>query len=168
MRKNNYLCLMKQITVEGAYTRAAALCSRSEHAISDIYTKLVTWGLAPSQARGIIDRLVSENFINEQRYAHAFAHDKHAYNGWGRIKIAYQLRGKGISQQDIDDAMADIDEDMYRAALIKMLQGKWREVSGREPQLARAAMLRFAASRGYEPSLIYDAVDQVINEARED
>lgn len=159
---------MKPITPEGAYTRAAALCSRSEHATSDIYTKLVTWGLAPSLARGIVNRLVSENFINEQRYAHAFAHDKHAYNGWGRIKIAYQLRAKGISQQDIDEAMLDIDDDNYRVTLVKLLRAKWREVSHREPQLARAAMLRFAAGRGYEPDLIYTAVDLVIKDAQQD
>ncbi len=153
---------MKQITIEGAYTRAAALCSRSEHAMSDIMAKLTTWGLSAGQARGIVERLVSENFINEQRYAHAFAHDKHLYNGWGRIKIAYQLRAKGIDQQDIDDALADIDDDAYRDTLQRLLQAKWREVSGREPQLARAALLRFAASRGYEPPLIYPLVNNLI------
>lgn len=159
---------MKPITAEAAYTRAAALCSRSEHAISDIYAKLLGWGLPQSQARGIIDRLVSENFINEQRYAHAYAHDKHQYNGWGRVKIAYQLRAKGICQQDIDDAMQDINDEGYRETLLKLLRGKWREVSSREPQLARAAMLRFAAGRGYEPNLIYNAVDEVIRDAQQD
>ena len=159
---------MKPITPEGAFTRAAALCSRSEHAASDILAKLTAWGLPAMQAQSIIDRLVDENFINEERYARAFTHDKHAYNGWGRIKIAYQLRAKGIQQSLIDDALATIDQDSYLDTLHKLLRAKWREVSSREPQAARAAMLRFAASRGYEPSIIYDAVDTVISHAQDD
>lgn len=159
---------MKPITPQEAYTRAAALCSRSERATSDIHTKLLAWGITRAQASDIIARLMSEDFINEHRYAHAFAHDKHRYNGWGRIKIAHQLRAKGIAQHDIDDAMADIDLDHYHATLVKSLQAKWREVSGRAPQLARAAMLRYATSRGYEPQLVYSVVDKVINDARQD
>lgn len=159
---------MKTITPDMAYTRAAALCSRSEHAPSDISAKLTAWGLPHSQAHAIIERLVSENFINEHRYAHAFAHDKHAYNGWGAVKIAHQLRTKSIPQEYIDEAIASIDPDDYQATLMKLLRDKWRSVSRREPQLARAAMLRFAASRGFEPSLIYNAVDHVINDAQQD
>lgn len=155
---------MKPITADAAYTRAAALCSRSEHAVSDIMTKLQTWGLPTGIAREVIDRLVRDNFIDEARYARAFVHDKHAYNGWGRIKIAYQLRAKGIAQHLIDEAMNNIDDIAYAQMLDKLLASKWREVNAREPQLARAAMLRFAAGRGYEPSMVYDAVDKVMKD----
>lgn len=150
---------MKQITVEGAYTRAAALCSRSEHTTSDIKAKLLAWGLPGTLHQGIIDRLVEENFINEARYAHAFVHDKLAYNGWGRIKVAYQLRMKSLGQTLIDDALEQIDENDYRNTLLRLLQGKWREVQSREPRLARAALLRFAASRGFEPALVMEIIN---------
>ena len=47
--------------------------------------------------------------------------------------------------------------------LIGLLQAKWRTVNGREPRAAWAAMMRFAASRGFEPAIIYKAVDKVLN-----
>ncbi len=154
---------MKQITVGEGYTRAASLCSRGERAKSDILGKLNAWGLPPGEAQVVVERLVSENFINEHRYAHAYAHDKHLYNGWGRIKIAHQLRGKGIGEQDIAEALADIDEESYREMLERLLQVKWREVQGREPLLARAALLRFASGRGYESGIIYPLVDRIMS-----
>lgn len=150
---------MKEITVEGAYTRAAALCSRSEHTVSDIKTKLAAWGLPASLHHGVIERLIEDNFINEARYAHAFVHDKLAYNGWGRIKIVYQLRARGVAQVHIDNALEQIDQEDYRSTLVHLLQGKWREVQSREPRLARAAMLRFAASRGFEPALVMEIIN---------
>lgn len=159
---------MKHISPDTAHSRAAALCSRSEHAVSDVRAKLAAWGLPHHEIDRVIELLISENFVNERRYAHAYAHDKHAYNGWGRIKIAYQLRAKGIDQSLIDEAIGDIDPDSYRDTLLGLLRSKWREVSGRNPQQARAAMLRFAAGRGYEPSIIYAAVDQVMGACNDD
>lgn len=162
--KIKYLCNMKPLSADAAMARAAALCSRSEQAESDILKKLLTWGIAPSLAHGVVERLKQENFLNEERYAHAYVHDKLAYNGWGRVKISYQLKMKGISSSAIDAAMEQIDEESYRDTLMRLLQGKWREVAHREPQLARAAMLRYGASRGFETPLLYDAVDKIVKD----
>ena len=154
---------MKVLSVENALNRAAALCSRSEQAEGDIRNKLASLGLSRADADYVISRLIEGNFIDENRYAHAFVHDKLAYNGWGRLKIAYQLKLKGISSVAIAEAMEQIDETQYRNTLERLLRAKWREVSGRELQHARAAMLRFGASRGFEPSMLYDMVDAVID-----
>lgn len=141
--------------------RAAALCARSEQAPGDIREKLVKWGLNPGEASQVLTRLIEQGYIDERRYARAFVNDRFRFNGWGRIKIAYQLRLKGISSDLIDEAMAAIDEEQYRERLLDLLRAKWRDVSSREPRAAWAAMMRFAASRGFEAGIAGECVKQV-------
>ena len=149
------------LTSAQAMNRAAALCSRSEQAPADIRDKLLQWGLSADEAGHVLDQLTGQGFIDEQRYARAFVNDRFAFNGWGRVKIAHQLRLKGISSELINDAMNLIDEERYRQRLIELLRVKWRSVSDREPRAAWAAMMRFAASRGFEAGIAGDCVKQV-------
>jgi len=150
------------MTSDQALARLAALCSRGEQAESDLRDKLCRWQIAPGEADGIIRRLKQENFLSDERYARAFVRDKFRFNGWGRIKIAHALRQKHIAGQWIEQALADeIDADDYRAELVRLMQGKLRTVAGRQPQAARAALLRFAASRGFESDLCYSCLDEV-------
>lgn len=150
------------MTSEQALSRLAALCSRGEQAESDLRDKLRRWQVAPAEAEDIIRRLKDEKFLSDERYAHAFVRDKVRFNGWGRIKIAHALRQKHIDSQWIEQALADeVDEAAYHDTLLHLMQGKLRSVSGREPQAARAALLRFAASRGFESDLCYRCLDEV-------
>ena len=80
--------MAKTLTPPEALHRAAALCSSSEHCIADIREKLSRWGIGEPDARTIVERLVQERFIDEGRYAIAFAKDKFRFSGWGRIKSA--------------------------------------------------------------------------------
>lgn len=158
----------RPLTVEQATNRAAALCARCEQAPADINNKLKKWGLSAKDATGVTRQLIDGGFLNEQRFARAFIKDRFSFNGWGRIKIAHQLRQKGIAGNIIDEAMSVIDEGQYRQRLIELLQAKWRTVKDREPRAAWAAMMRFAASRGFETHLACDCVKQVSHLDAED
>lgn len=150
------------MTSEQALSRLAALCSRGEQAESDLREKLRKWDIAPADADRIIRRLKEENFLSDERYARAFVRDKWRFNGWGRIKIAHALRQKRIAPQWIDQALDDeIDTEAYHDTLMHLMQAKLRTVASREPQAARAALLRFAASRGFESDLCYHCLDEV-------
>ena len=141
--------------------RAAALCARSEQAPADIREKLLKWGLNSGETSQVLARLIEQGYIDERRFTRAFVNDRFRFNGWGRVKIAHQLRLKGISSEVIDEAMTLIDEEQYRQRLLELLQVKWRSVSGRESRAAWAAMMRFATSRGFEAGLAGDCVKQV-------
>ena len=149
------------LTAAQVMNRAAALCAGSEQAPADIRDKLAKWGLTAVEARQVLDQLISQGFIDEARYARAFVNDRFNFNGWGRVKIAHQLRLKGISGELIGEAVNAIDEENYRQRLIELLRAKWRTVKGREPRAAWAAMMRFAASRGFEADIAADCVKQV-------
>ena len=151
-----------QITPEQALSWLAALCSRGEQAESDLRRKLQRWGIDLGEADRIVQRLKEESFLNEERFARAFVRDKARFNGWGRVKIAHALRQKQVSSSVILQALdEELDEESSRDTLLHLLQGKARTLAGREPRLARAALLRFAASRGFETDLCYRCVDEV-------
>lgn len=149
------------LTPAQAMNRAAALCARSEQAPGDISDKLVKWGLTGIDVQEVLRQLSEQGFLDEHRYARAFVKDRFAFNGWGRIKIAHQLRQKGIPADIIDQAITAIDDEQYRSRLLELLRAKWRSVKEREPRAAWAAMMRFAASRGFEASLSSECVHQV-------
>ena len=95
--------MAKPLTPPEALHRAAALCSSAEHCTADIREKLARWGVTEADSRTIIDRLVQERFIDEQRYAVAFVKDKFRFSGWGRIKMRYALQQKRIDGSDVYD-----------------------------------------------------------------
>ena len=149
------------LTPQQATNRAAALCARSEQAPKDIREKLLKWGLENHEASQVLQNLIEQGFLDEKRYARAYVKDKFAFNGWGKIKIAHQLKLKDISASTISEAMTAIDKDQYRNRLVELLRAKWRTVKDREPRAAWAAMMRFAASRGFEAELASECIQQV-------
>lgn len=151
----------RPLTTAQAMNRAAALCARSEQAPGDIREKLMKWGLSASDATRVVSQLIEQGFIDEERFARAFVKDRFAFNGWGRIKIAHQLRLKGLPAEVIASAMEVIDDDQYRERLASLLRVKWRSVAEREPRAAWAAMMRFAASRGFEAALASQCIQLI-------
>ena len=154
--------MAKILTPPEALHRAAALCSSAEHCTADIREKLSRWGVTEADSCTIIDRLVQERFIDEQRYAVAFVKDKFRFSGWGRIKMRYALQQKRIDGSDIDHALATLDEEQYNDRLLELLQAKSRSIRDDAPEARRAKLFRFAASRGFESALIFNALKQVV------
>lgn len=154
--------MAKILTPPEALHRAAALCSSAEHCTADIREKLARWGVTEADSRTIIDRLVQERFIDEQRYAVAFVKDKFRFSGWGRIKMRYALQQKRIDGSNIDHALATLDEEQYNDRLLELLQAKSRSIRDDDPEARRAKLFRFATSRGFESALIFNALKQVV------
>jgi regulatory protein len=145
-----------------ALNKAATLCSRSEKCIYDIEKKLSDWDLMPDKIEEGIAYLVKEKFIDESRYAIHFVRDKFRFNHWGKIKIAYALRQKNISQNDISDAMNNITDIEYRQTLLEILKSKLKSVKGNNNYEIKAKLMRFAQSRGFETELINSVAEEVL------
>ena len=106
---------MKSHDFESLYRRASAYCARRETCRGDLEKKFRAAEIEPDLIDRVLDRLEQEKFIDEQRYAHAFVHDKAAFARWGRLKIRNALRLKGIDKHLIDIALEEeIDEKTYR------------------------------------------------------
>lgn len=139
--------------------RLRGLCSRREYCRSDIMKKALTsLDGNVDEASGVVDLLVEEKYIDDLRYATAFARDKASISGWGEVKIRHMLLSKGISAETIDEALGEIDSGKASVRLQKLLENKARSLSG-DPQ-RKLKLLRFALGRGYG----YDEVRSVLDD----
>ncbi len=155
---------MKTITESEALNKAAAYCTPCERCTHEVVAKLKAWGVTEEAQQRIIERLKSENFINEERYSRAFVNDKLRFNQWGRIKIQAALREKQIDRENINNAIAAIDDDTYIAIMKKVIALKHKELKYRSDRETTQKVLRFAASRGFEPHLIIKSLNSECDE----
>lgn len=147
------------LTYENALSRAAGLCARCEQCSPDILKKLDSWGLSASDAARVIARLEELNFLDDARYARAYAHDKLYFSGWGRRKIQQGLWAKRLSPAIIEQACDDFEDspDDYRAMALRVMKAKIRQL--KEWPLSRESKLKvvkFAMTRGFEYPLVAD------------
>lgn len=150
---------MKQLSPDEAFAKAAARCAGREYCRADWRDKFARAGLTPAQAEDVLRRLGNEGFIDEERYARAYAHDKTTYDLWGKIKVRQALRLKGIAPEAIDRALDAIDGEAYRTGLRGLLDRKARSLKEESGYGRRMKLARFAAGRGFEPELVFEAID---------
>lgn len=132
---------------------AMVYCSRSEHCVLDVLNKLYAAGLGEEESDEIVQCLVEQGYIDEQRYANAFVNDKFRFNKWGKLKITHALRQKKIPTVVIQIALETLDEDAYSHVLLQLIEAKKKTVKGTAAQ-QKAAVMRFAVSRGFELDLV--------------
>ena len=145
---------MKELTPGEALNKAAAYCTLCERCVSEVTAKLTAWGVPHCEQEKIITRLIEEKFINEARYCHAFVNDKVRFNRWGRIKIRAALSEKRLPRELVNEAIDNIDDEEYTTSLAEVIAAKRKELKGKDNHAAQQKIIRHAASRGYEPSLI--------------
>lgn len=150
-----------------AYSRATALCSKTEKCISDIRKKLYDWKLEAEEHDEVIDILIEHKYIDEVRFSAYFVRDKYRFNGWGRVKIKHHLSQKRIPAYLIDQAMSEIDEKVYMETLSHALAVKNRSVKSEDKYERRNKLMRFAAGRGFTPDEVMKALD-VLDNNRDD
>lgn len=145
-----------------ALHKASSLCSRQEYCRSDIQKKLEKWDLPDSDIEKIIQKLIEEKFIDEERFCTFYVRDKFRFNKWGRRKIMWQLKQKGIDRETISLALDQIDPDEYKEKLQKLIREKIKQVRDKEPIKQKAAVIRNAVSKGYEYEEIMPVVEQLL------
>lgn len=141
--------------------RFARRCSMCEYAPFDIEQKAIQAGATRQMAERIVDTLIDHGFINEERFVRAFIHDKFELAHWGRLKITAALRTKRISSSLIATELETIAPDQYQATLTSILTAKNKQVKATTPYERSRKLAAFAASRGFEPHLIFDALDAI-------
>ena len=138
--------------------RLMRLCAGRECCRSDIRRKLAD--LPAAQADAILETLCREGYLDDARYARAFARDKSALQGWGSLKIKLALQKKQIDAATIAQALEAIDAPAADARMEQLLRAKWKALAREEdPDRKAAKFFRYALGRGYgyeETKRIYD------------
>ncbi len=145
--------------MEEFFLKASYYCSLSEHCIQKVREKLVQWETPKEFIDPIIDKLLEDDYINEERFARAFVKDKFRFNHWGRIKISAHLRALSISSEIIATAMQEIGDEEYAKMLDEIVEKKRKSIKNGTDYEIRAKLLRHALSRGFE----YDLVASKLN-----
>ena len=141
--------------------RLRRLCSRREYCRSDVMKKaLDALDGDRNAAEQVVQALVDEKYVDDLRYASAFARDKASLAGWGEVKIRYMLGTKGISKDIINMALEEIDAGKAQSRLEKLLETKYKTLKD-DPQ-CRLKMLRFALGRGYGYDEVTDVVERLM------
>lgn len=148
----------KKLTPNQATIKAQLSCAYQERCQQEMRDKLYDWGLHSNDVENIIANLISDNYLNEERFAKAFAGGKFRIKKWGRIKIRIELKKRKISDYCIKKAMQEIDEQDYIKTLNSVLAKKLKENPKGKLQVRNYKAAQYAASRGFESDLIWDTI----------
>lgn len=133
-------------------SKAQDYCARAEKCASEVINHLYRWGCPEEWHRDILDQLYKDKYIDDERYALAYTHDKLRFQGWGRIKIRMMLHGLRVDDEAIHTAIESIDEIEYFNQL--------RKIMVQHPKPTLQQTIRFLLQRGFTQG----EIEQVLKE----
>lgn len=139
-----------------ALLKAEKYCVYQERAQQEVREKLYNWGLHQRDVENLIAELISNNFLNEERFANAYALGKFRQKGWGKIKIKQGLKLKRVPETLIKKALNQIDLDDYLKKLKAILEKKGALLKEKEVYKRNYQLKQYAYGKGYEGDLILD------------
>ena len=131
-------------------------CAYQDRCTQEVRNKLATFDMPDSEKEKIMQLLVDEGFIDDERYASTFVKSKTHLKKWGVNKIRISLKLKGLSDEIISNALSEIDPEMYREELMKVLKAK--KINETDPYKRKTKLAQYAIQKGYEPTLVWEAV----------
>lgn len=147
------------MTEKEAILRLSAMCSQAEHCSFEMEEKLRRWELDEESAAHVMEYLKGNHFIDDERYAQAFAIDKIRYNKWGRRKVEQALWAKHIDEDIRKTVLDGIDEEEYLRVLRPLLASKRKSTRAASDYELNNKLIRFAIGRGFTIDLIRRCID---------
>jgi regulatory protein len=144
----------KRLGKDQAITSIKRFCAYQERAQQEVRDKLYEYGMSKDEVEEILSNLISENFLNEERFAVQFAGGHFRIKGWGKVKINHALKQKRVSAYNIKKALQSIDLDAYEKTLETLANKKWNSLKGERGLSKMAKTQAFLYQRGFEPQLI--------------
>lgn len=161
---------MKQteLTPQEAYARLSSYCAQAERSPSDLRRRMQRLELAEELQAELLMRLESEGFVSGERFARAFVHDKHRFNGWGPRRLEHELRRHGIASSVIAAALEELEEETSagdeESRVLELLRTKQRSLpAGLERRKAYDRLMRFGLYRGYDYDEVREAITQLLD-----
>ena len=151
--------MKKEMTEQEAYLQLAALCAQAEHCEQEMRDKMRRWELDETVQNRIVERLIKERYVDDERYARAFVKDKIRYNKWGRRKVQQALWQKRIDADIQQRVLDEIEEKEYLDILRPLLKQKRKSIKAESDYELNQKLVRFALGRGFG----FDIIRQCLN-----
>ena len=154
----------KILTKEQALQKLRQYCAYQERSHSEVQQKLYELGIRKQDHDEILSTLIEEDYLNEERFAKAFAGGKFRMKDWGRKKIFYALKEKRVSEYSIKQAMKEIDEEDYWKNLKELVEEKYGTLKDEQHLVRKKKTIDYMLQKGYEFDLVTNAVNELINQ----
>ena len=148
----------KPLTPDQVLDKMAKYCAYQERCVKDVKDKLKTFDIPQQEKTKILDYLLDNRFVNDERFAKIFVQSKSNQNDWGTNKIRYHLIQKGIAKDIIDEALGQTDEEVYRQRLIEILKTKAKTVKAANDFEKKRKMAAYAMQKGFEGALVWEVI----------
>ena len=149
-------------TLKEAKIKAARYCAYQERTQQDVLKKLRSLDLTEDEADEVLTELILENFVNEERFAKTYVSSKFRLKSWGRKKIIYELKRKGISEYCLKKGLEEIKEDQYRGRIFELMEKKDRTITSVNQYDRMAKLTRYLLSKGFEPELVRECLQEFV------
>ena len=148
----------KPLTPDQVLDKMAKYCAYQERCVKEVTDKLKTFEISEKDREDILNYLIDNRFVNNERFANAFVRGKINQSGWGLNKIRFHLTQKGIDKELIDAALEAFDQEVYRQRLIEVLQTKAKTVKAPNEFEKNRKLAAYAIQKGFEPSLVWEVI----------
>jgi regulatory protein len=152
----------KQLTKEQALQKLRHYCGYQERSHAEVKSKLYDLGIRKADHDEMISVLIEGDYLNEERFAIAFAGGKFRMKQWGRVKIKYELKQKQVSEYNIKKALKQINEEQYRENLHKLATGRYADLKNEQWMVRRKKTVDYLLQKGYEQELINQVLNQIV------
>ena len=148
----------KSLTPDQVLDKMAKYCAYQERCVKDVRDKLKTFEIPEEEKAKILDYLLDNRFVNDERFAKSFVRGKVNQSGWGVNKIRFHLIQKGIDKDIIEEALGQTDEEAYRQRLIEILKTKAKTVKADSDFEKKRKLAAYAMQKGFEGSLVWEVL----------
>lgn len=148
----------KPLTPDQVLDKMAKYCAYQERCVKDVKDKLKTFDIPQEEKTKILDYLLDNRFVNDERFAKIFVQSKSNQNDWGTNKIRYHLIQKGIAKDIIDEVLGQTDEEVYRQRLIEILKTKSKTIKAASDFEKKRKLAAYAMQKGFEGALVWDVI----------
>ena len=146
------------LTPDQVLDKMAKYCAYQERCMKDVRDKLKTFDLPQKEKDKILDYLLDNRFVNDERFAKSFVRGKINQSGWGLNKIRFHLMQKGIAKDIIDESLGQTNEDLYRQRLIDILKTKSKTIKAETDFERKRKLAAYAMQKGFEASLVWEVL----------
>ena len=149
------------LTPDQVLDKMAKYCAYQERCVKDVRDKLRTFDIPQEAKDKILEYLLENRFVNDERFAKSFVRGKINQSGWGVNKIRFHLIQKGIDKELIDEVLGQTDEEFYRQRLVDVLKTKAKTVKADSDFEKKRKLAAYAMQKGFEAALVWEVLKEL-------